>query len=378
MKLGFWIGCLLAALLALPAVGCFGPAFSAGTGGGSSASSASGSSSSTGTGGGCPGTEKQCPSGCTDTQTDSSNCGTCGNQCAVASQCTAGACVCQSPTTKCTSGCVDLTSNTQNCGTCGHACTSGQGCNNSVCGMCSGTVCSAPTGCVDTENDPDNCGTCGHACTGYRTCQAGLCQCPSGSADCGSGTCTNTAYDPLNCGGCANAADGGVMGKVCGATQVCNDNQCACRPGLKNCNNICVDTAADPTACAPLTSGGLMCPASLGMCSGLTPVCQAGSCAGACLLGATTKETNCSNGCYTDAQLANSAENCGACGKQCPAGQVCAASTCEDYVVPPGGCSACPCAACPSTASTCCTVPATLTGGSPLNYCVNGTCPTFG
>jgi len=92
----------------------------------------------------------------------------------------------------------------------------------------SGIVCSAGLsrcglGCADFKSDSQNCGACGVACQSLQICQDSACQCRPGATRCGS-SCVVTSSDPQNCGGCS---DGG--GFSCGATQVCNQGQCADR-----------------------------------------------------------------------------------------------------------------------------------------------------
>jgi len=116
----------------------------------------------------------------------------------------------------------------------------------------SGIVCSAGLsrcglGCADFKSDSQNCGACGVACQSLQICQDSACQCRPGATRCGS-SCVVTSSDPQNCGGCS--LDGGFS---CGATQVCNQGQCADRcpadGGLTACAQGCVDIRSDPLNC---------------------------------------------------------------------------------------------------------------------------------
>ena len=85
----------------------------------------------------------RCMSGCTDTNTDPSNCGACGDPCPVIanaqSTCTHGTCgyTCDPDAglTDCDGGCYELASDPSNCGSCGNACPAGPspGCGNGSC-----------------------------------------------------------------------------------------------------------------------------------------------------------------------------------------------------------------------------------------------------
>ncbi|MFW5877360.1 MAG: hypothetical protein ACOCXM_11530, partial [Myxococcota bacterium] len=76
-----------------------------------------------------------CEGTCVDPQTDSTNCGNCGNECASDELCSAGTCadVCDDPLELCDGVCVDRQVHADHCGACGVQCASG------ICeeGMCS-------------------------------------------------------------------------------------------------------------------------------------------------------------------------------------------------------------------------------------------------
>jgi len=139
--------------------------------------------------------------------------------------CSNGQCVCADPATiDCNGACVNTNSNSANCGVCGNMCSG----TTPFCqsGQCASS-CAAPTelcgsSCINPvtyQNDSSNCGACGVSCAASGqgpVCTAGLCGCPAGYAFCG-GTCVNTATDLNNCGAC---------GVVCGAGQTCTASGC--------------------------------------------------------------------------------------------------------------------------------------------------------
>jgi hypothetical protein len=80
-----------------------------------------------------------CGNLCTDTQTDTSNCGACANACPAVSNgsatCTAGACgaTCNGGYTLCSNACVNTQTDGSNCGACGNACGGGTYCSSGAC-----------------------------------------------------------------------------------------------------------------------------------------------------------------------------------------------------------------------------------------------------
>lgn len=193
-----------------------------------------------------PPTEMACPTEaptfCTDTSTDSNNCGACGTICSNGRYCSSGICKCPGLLAFCGGACVDGQSNHAFCGATsedGTTCVGAEGCDASH--ICSGGSCTltCQTGledcggvCKDLNSDPNNCGACGTHCSdevpvgghAITYCDgSGHCQwyCESGWADCqGAATdgCeTHVAEDNTNCGVCGN---------VCGATQTCLNGIC--------------------------------------------------------------------------------------------------------------------------------------------------------
>jgi len=151
-------------------------------------------------GGACSrcGTQACCDNICTNTSTDTNNCGQCGNACVSGPgpDCVMGICgcapnggqACSAGATCCGNGCKDLTSDTLNCGECGKQCTANHACQGGQC-LCGGGACAATetccgNRCVDTTSDRRNCGACGNQCQRSAQCVNGTC---GGSNNCGPG-----------------------------------------------------------------------------------------------------------------------------------------------------------------------------------------------
>jgi hypothetical protein len=112
---------------------------------------------------------------CIDIYSDQNNCGKIGNTCTEGNICCNGSCL----------STTDYINDSNNCGSCGFICEETESCCNGTC--CSGTCCNGTT-CSDTESDSNNCGTCGNSCmTGQNCCNA---MCCSGTC-CGSNCCTS-------------------------------------------------------------------------------------------------------------------------------------------------------------------------------------------
>src|SRR5713226_8804486 len=164
---------------------------------------------------------------CEETQSDTSNCGGCGNTCFTPTYgfaaCSSGQChsYCPSGGSICGTTCVGTQSDTDNCGACGNHCfVPGNGyavCSAGQCypqcisgyGLCGST-------CLNISSDPNHCGGCGNVCSvpigGFATCSSGQCnqQCIAGYTFCGQNFCANLQFDRTNCGACGHFCQSGV------------------------------------------------------------------------------------------------------------------------------------------------------------------------
>jgi hypothetical protein len=199
----------------------------------------------------CKGTV--CGASCTDTGSDSANCGACGNACAKGASCNNGKCsACQG--TVCGDSCVKLESDASNCGACGKACKAGETCVDGTCGSCctnGNTVCQgvggAPDSCANFKWDPNNCGACGTRCKATEMCTGSSCKPCAAGKQC-DGYCPDMNNDPFNCGAC---------GKKCAPSESCVNGSCGACDGSV-CGGMCTELRTDPfncgacgTVCAP-------------------------------------------------------------------------------------------------------------------------------
>jgi Glycosyl hydrolase family 12/Stigma-specific protein, Stig1 len=169
----------------------------------------------TGTGTTCSSGQMSCSGTCTNVQSDSQNCGACGNTCGSGSSCQAGACSCTSGFVSCGGSCV--ASNAQHCGSSCTACSGTDVCNSD--GTCSST-CSSGTKCSDgacsSSTNSADCGSCGNACSGGTTCVSGTCSCGTSTQTVCNGSCVDITTTS-NCGSCGNK---------CGSGQTCSSGNC--------------------------------------------------------------------------------------------------------------------------------------------------------
>ncbi len=291
-----------------------------------------------------------CDGACVDLARDARHCGACGVRCrlphASAARCDAGRCApgaCEDGFADCNGepadGCeVDTRADASHCGACARACALPGAAAACVAGVCGVAACApgradcdgAPAnGCeVDTLSDAANCGGCSagsspRACSTGQVCSAGACRATCAGAEvlC-SGRCIDVSADPANCGACRAACS------LANASAVCVARACrvsACRAGFADCDrnaaNGC-ETAVGAADRANCGACGRVCvlPNAAG-------ACAAGACVpGACAAGWGDCDGVASNGC--EARLAIDGAHCGACGRRCAAGSVCAAGAC--------------------------------------------------
>ncbi|MDD5141834.1 hypothetical protein [Methanoregula sp.] len=83
----------------------------------------------------CPTDRRLCGTNCTDTLTDSSNCGYCGNACTRGLACINGHCLldCPAGKTACVEGCFNLQTDPDHCGICTNNCPAGLVCSKGQC-----------------------------------------------------------------------------------------------------------------------------------------------------------------------------------------------------------------------------------------------------
>jgi hypothetical protein len=336
---------------------------------------------------------------CTSTANDAKNCGACGTACAGAhvttDACIAGKCnydSCAAGFADCDAkrdnGCeVDATADALNCGRCGNAC-GGVNVDAVKCtmGACDYGTCSAgfadcdmkrDNGCeINTKTDAKNCGMCGNSCSAGQVCNMGSCEaaCSTPLTKCSvtgtAGYCSDLTNDPVNCGVCGTkCAPANAVAATCSASKC---GYSACKAGFGDCNANLADgcetaTTADVKNCGAC---GVTCTAAnVGKAT-----CAAGACGfDACKTGYTDCDKVAANGCEINTN--SDAANCGACGKVCAYGEVCATGACVDptgvSVIEPGNTTA---ATRPRDTS----YSIGTAGSSTIYYTTDGSTPTVG
>ena len=241
-------------------------------------------------------------------------------------ECGWGACACVAGYDNCPNvGCVDFQTDEAHCGNCATMCPTGQTCERGACQCPTGTI---PCGeganrrCINVMgSDGDNCGGCGRECTDGASCSAGVCACPTSGGRpqeyCRVGEsmqCVDTLTDAEHCGACGNSC--GDSGRMCvtsmqaGATTA----SCQCPTGLDDCDNPegrCLDLQTDEANCGAC---GTECPTG--------QLCEAGTCQMQC----TAPRVRCGNRCV---DLQADVTDCGMCGNSCMNGMACVAGRCQ-------------------------------------------------
>ena len=328
----------------------------------------------------------------TNTGSDRTNCGACGNVCTVGANargvsCVAGTCTstgCRLGYDDCDgdagNGCeTNVFVDTANCGACGEVCAAPPGTN--VASMrCDGLECEVASclpGFEDCDDDPangcetniatdrENCGgcflDCGFASGGAPiVCSSGACEqpcVPGATGDCDgdpANGCETQLDQMSDCGACGNTCMPGMGGMPICASLGFGGFACQtlCDAGFADCDGNPANGCESPvsyTSCGcgggaqdcTLTNGS----ASFGACRGSGPgstVCER--------LGCTVGATECLGGC---SDLSNDPRNCGSCGvdcgpSPCVAGMCdcgtrsfCFGAGCVDTTTDPRNCGAC-------------------------------------
>ncbi|MFO0629288.1 MAG: MXAN_6577-like cysteine-rich protein [Polyangiales bacterium] len=297
-----------------------------------------------------------CGGACRELSNDPANCGACGAGYRALRQqrpSCVGACAlgpCTGTFANCdgsaVNGCeVNLASTVAHCGACGSACAFANASASCVSGRCALGACNSGYGNCDgiAENGCEtnlastvaHCGACRNACTTsvpglipvcvQRACGTALGTCPAGRADCdglpGNGCEADTATSLSSCGGC---------GQVCAranAAETCVGGSCvlgACATGYGNCDGDALNGCETNVRSSVANCGacGRAC-----FYANASALCLAGTCQlGACATGFANCDGVASNGC--EAALLSDRANCGACGRACGDGLVCAAGAC--------------------------------------------------
>jgi hypothetical protein len=89
---------------------------------------------------------------------------------------------------------------TANCGACGNACQTGEICNVGSCECPSGQDFCGGT-CINTATDPNNCGGCGVTCAAEESCRSGTCVGANSCNECMAAECPDevSVCDATNC-----------------------------------------------------------------------------------------------------------------------------------------------------------------------------------
>jgi len=161
----------------------------------------------------------------TDYLNDDKNCGGCGIECPVNSQCVSGKCECKETYTKCGTKCLDLSEDNDNCGVCSNSCHKDlEKCQKGKCECIEGYLKCNNT-CTKVMTDTENCTACGTSCGNDQICS----DCKSKNITLCNNVSTNIFTDYKNCGGC---------GKSCGENEKCTDGKCQCIDSFTSCQEI--------------------------------------------------------------------------------------------------------------------------------------------
>ena len=210
----------------------------------------------------------------------------------------------------CGATCAILKTDDANCGTCANACPADKACAASACypKNCAGAACDPSSVCFEALCVEKAC--VGVVCPSGQVCSQGGCTCAADRLSC-SGQCVDPKLDDLNCGGC---------GRACAPGQACADGVCFernCTGEVCDPSSVCFQSQCTERACVGVQcAGGQTCAGGACGCFGASSTCDGGTC--------------------VDTRIDSS--NCGSCGKPCPSGQQCAASTCFPHDCPSQTC----------------------------------------
>lgn len=280
----------------------------------------------------CAAPSLSCSGECVDVQRDAAHCGACDVLCGEGEVCTQGRCLAEDGSRACTSSerrcegvCVDVQRDASHCGACGAPCNSWETCEAGACVAtpvtCEGSGEQACEGaCVDVSDSAAHCGACGVACES-GLCLEGECAppCAPGELRCGV-ECVDPSSDARHCGA-SGSCEGDQAGTRCDARAVCVAGSCElrCRGEFLACEDRCVDTLTDVTACGEC---GNVCPVY----DHASPACAQGSCESVCEVGfGDCNQDLMRDGCETSLRTTSA---CGACGVSC-AQEANASAACE-------------------------------------------------
>ena len=279
----------------------------------------------------------------------------------------------------CEDACASLNSDSNNCGACGNVCSGGTTCISGICCLPGQAACGGV--CTSTQSDDNNCGNCGVICGSGLSCVSGSCcstcasSCyatASGPSSAQTATVTCGSGDALLCppSGCPNQERCIVAENNCNCTlrydnaasamAVCDPSTACAQVGAAcggggccsggQCNNsasprVCVASASCGVSWTPTEAGGpcatsadccdAVCPTGGGQCGGPSNNCNSAGgscargsdcCANQCNIGTTAStgpvctSSGCKNlggSCSTDADCCSSTCGNGTCGGNC-------------------------------------------------------------
>ncbi len=151
------------------------------------------------------------------------------------------------------------------------------------------------------------------SCNSGEDCRSCASDCGACPARCGDGSC-NGGEDCRSCAGDCGACAATCGNGACDGAESCTScpgdcGACPCPAGQLRCAGACVDASADRNNCGAC---GRVCPASA--------TCRTGACQ--CV---NTALRLCGDRCV---DLQNDTANCGSCGSACAAGQMCTTGRC--------------------------------------------------